>query len=75
MILVPKPPPVSGAITSTLNSGRPNIRASPFLIGSGAWVELQTRSPPVRASYSATTPRVSIGLPQLRSMTSRSRQT
>ena len=33
MILVPKPPPMSGAITSTLNSGRPNMRARPFLIG------------------------------------------
>ena len=68
MIFVPKPPPVSGTTTSTLNSGRPKIRARPFLIGSGAWVELHTRSWPVRASCSATTPRASIGLPQLRSM-------
>ena len=49
--------PVSGATTSTLNSGRPKIRARPFLMGSGACVELHTRSWPVRASCSATTPR------------------
>ncbi len=55
-------------MTSTLNSGSPNSRASPFLIGNGAWVETHTRSLPVRASYSATTPRASIGLAQLRSM-------
>ena len=43
MIFVPKPPPTSGAITSTWNSGRPNMRASPFLIGSGACVDVHTR--------------------------------
>ena len=35
--------------TSTLNSGRPKIRARPFLIGSGAWVEFHTRELPGRA--------------------------
>ena len=40
MIFVPKPPPTSGAITSTWNSGRPNMRASPFLMGSGACVDV-----------------------------------
>ena len=75
MIFEPKAPPMSGAITSTLNSGRPKIRASPFLIGSGAWVEIHALSVPARASNSATTPRVSMGLPQLRSIHSRSRST
>ena len=37
-------------------------------MGRGAWVELHTLSCPVLVSCSATTPRASIGLPQLRSM-------
>ena len=66
---------MSGAITSTWNSGRPKIWASPCLMGSGACVDVHTRSTPVRGSCSAATPRPSIGLPQLRSMTSRSERT
>jgi len=75
MIFVPKPPPTSGATTSTLNSGSPKSPASPFLMGSGAWVESQTLRLRRRGSHSATTPRASIGLPQLRSIASRSRRT
>ena len=41
-ILVPKPPPTSGAMTSTLSSGRPSMAARPFLMVSGAWVESHT---------------------------------
>ena len=43
MILRPKPPPVSGAITSTLGLGEAEPGASPFLMVRGAWVESQTR--------------------------------
>jgi hypothetical protein len=68
MILVPNEPPMSGAMTSTLNSGSPNSRASPFLIGNGAWVETHTRSLPVRSSYFGHHARASMGLAQLRSM-------
>ena len=75
MIFVPKPPPTSGATTSTLNSGRPKSPARPFLMGSGACVESQTLSTRRRASHSATTPRASIGHPQLRSIAKRSRST
>ena len=44
-------------------------------MGSGACVESQTLRTRRRASHSATTPRVSMGLPQLRSIASRSRRT
>ena len=43
-ILTPKPPPTSGAITSTLVSGSPSFAAMAARTEVDAWVEEYTRS-------------------------------
>src|SRR5258708_34137032 len=67
MIFGPKPPPTSGAITSTFDSGNPNSTASPPRIEVGDWVESYTVSFCSEVDQRAHTARPSIGLAAPRS--------
>src|ERR1700674_4488854 len=61
MIFGPKPPPTSGAITSTCDSVSPNRTARPPRIEVGDWVESKTVSLRSSADQRAHTARAALG--------------
>ena len=67
-IFTPKPPPTSGAITSTLPFGSPSRAAIAARTLVDACVDEYTRSDPSSASHRAYTPRPSSGMDALRSI-------
>ena len=55
---MPKPPPISGAITRTLCSGMPRCRLNTSCIWNGDWCAWMTVSEPSPGLKSAISPRV-----------------
>ena len=62
-LLTPKPPPTSGAITRTCDSGRSRSRATSALMRNGAWHETQSVRTPVDGPSRASTERGSMATP------------